>query len=112
MDLRQIYLSIAALSGLVSFKSLLHTAFTVRPDGLFLTFVLSFSCSEKALHTNTLSVSQLFGKEGSGSLSAEDLSDLMGALLGVPQHNAAELYRQASNQGQLTEGECQLCCIS
>lgn len=29
VDLRQIYLSVAALSGLVSFKSLLHTAFTV-----------------------------------------------------------------------------------
>lgn len=64
------------------------------------------------MHTNTLSVFQLFGKDGSGSLSAEHLSDLMGALLGVPQHNTTELYREASKQSQLTEGECQLCCIS
>ncbi len=35
----------------------------------------------------------------------------MGALLGVPQHNTAELYTQASNQGQLTEGEC-LCLMT
>ncbi|KAM9335437.1 lysophospholipid acyltransferase LPCAT4 [Symphorus nematophorus] len=73
VDLRQIYLSVAALSGFVSFKSLLHTAFT------------------------------LFDREGRGSLSADELSGLMGALLGVPQHNTAELYAQASNPGQLTE---------
>lgn len=30
VDLRQVYFSVAALSGLVSFKSLLHTAFPVR----------------------------------------------------------------------------------
>uniref|UniRef100_A0A8P4K877 Lysophosphatidylcholine acyltransferase 4 n=1 Tax=Dicentrarchus labrax TaxID=13489 RepID=A0A8P4K877_DICLA len=73
VDLRQVYLSVAALSGFASFKSLLHTAFT------------------------------LFDKEGKGSLSAEELSDLMGALLGFPQHHTAELYTQASSQGQLTE---------
>ncbi|XP_044038991.1 lysophospholipid acyltransferase LPCAT4 [Siniperca chuatsi] len=72
-DLRQIYLSAAALSGFVSFKSLLHTAFT------------------------------LFDREGRGSLSAEELSGLMGALLGFPQHQTAELYAQASNQEHLTE---------
>lgn len=77
VDLRQICLSVAALSGLFSFKSVLHTAFT------------------------------LFDREGTGSLSAEQLSNLMGALLGVPQRNTAELYTQASNQGQLTE-ECLL----
>ncbi|XP_076580704.1 lysophospholipid acyltransferase LPCAT4 [Chaetodon auriga] len=77
VDLRQIFVSVAALSGFVSFKSLLHTAFT------------------------------LFDREGRGSLSAEELSDLMGALLGFPQHNTAELYAQASSQGQLTE-ECLL----
>lgn len=48
---------------------------------------------------------QLFDTETSGSLSAEQLSGLMGALLGVPQHNTAELYAAASNQGQITEGE-------
>lgn len=73
VDLRQIYLSVAALSGFVSFKSLLHTAFT------------------------------LFDREGRGSLSAEELSGLMGALLGIPQRNTADLYAQASSDGQLTE---------
>ncbi|XP_070710617.1 lysophospholipid acyltransferase LPCAT4 [Pempheris klunzingeri] len=73
VDLRQLYLSVAALSGFVSVKSLLHTAFT------------------------------LFDREGRGSLSAEELSDLMGALLGVPQRDTAELFTQACNQGQLTE---------
>ncbi|XP_063756641.1 lysophospholipid acyltransferase LPCAT4 isoform X2 [Eleginops maclovinus] len=73
VDLRQIYLSVAALSGCVSFSSLLHTAFT------------------------------LFDTEGTGSLSAEQLSGLMGALLGFPQHRTAELYTQASDEGQLTE---------
>ncbi|XP_022623893.1 lysophospholipid acyltransferase LPCAT4 isoform X1 [Seriola dumerili] len=73
VDFRQFYLSVAALSGFVSIKSLLHTAFS------------------------------LFDREGRGSLSAEDLSDLMGALLGLPQHSTTELYLQASNQGQLTE---------
>lgn len=53
-----------------------------------------------------LFVFQLFDEEGRGSLSAEQLSDLMGALLGVPQRHIAELYTEASNQGQLTEGEC------
>lgn len=77
VDLRQICLSVAALSGFFSFKSLLHTAFT------------------------------LFDREGRGSLSAEELSELMGALLSVPQLNTAELYTQASDQGRLTE-ECLL----
>eukprot|EP00066_Takifugu_rubripes_P009454 XP_003976415.1 PREDICTED: lysophospholipid acyltransferase LPCAT4 isoform X1 [Takifugu rubripes] len=73
VDLRHVYFSVAALSGFVSFKSLLHTAFTC------------------------------FDKEGHGSLSAGDLSNLMGALLGVPQHKVEELYAEASNHGCLTE---------
>lgn len=73
VDLRQIYVSVAAVLGFVSFKSLLHTAVA------------------------------LFDGEGRGSLSAEELSGLMGALLGVPQHHTAELYALASNQEQLTE---------
>lgn len=48
---------------------------------------------------------QLFDEEGKGSLGAGELSGLMGALLGVPQHNVAELYSKASNDGRLTEGE-------
>ncbi|XP_071757453.2 lysophospholipid acyltransferase LPCAT4 [Centroberyx gerrardi] len=75
VDLRQIYLSVAALSGFVSFKSLLHTAFT------------------------------LFDKEDRGSLGAVELSGLMGALLGVPQHHTAQLYAEASGDGQLTEAD-------
>ncbi|XP_074517946.1 lysophospholipid acyltransferase LPCAT4 [Halichoeres trimaculatus] len=73
VDLRQVFVSVSALSGLVSFRSLLHTAFS------------------------------LYDTEGRGSLSAEELSDLMGALLGLPQNNTSELYQQASSQGRLTE---------
>ncbi|XP_028261633.1 lysophospholipid acyltransferase LPCAT4 isoform X2 [Parambassis ranga] len=75
VDLRQIYLSVSALSGFVDFKSLLHSAFS------------------------------LFDREARGSLSAEELSDLMGALLGVPQANTAQLYTEACRQGRLTEGD-------
>uniref|UniRef100_H3CDG3 Lysophosphatidylcholine acyltransferase 4 n=1 Tax=Tetraodon nigroviridis TaxID=99883 RepID=H3CDG3_TETNG len=74
VDLRHVF-SVAALSGSVSFKSLLHK----------------------------LRFLQFFDKEGRGSLSAGDLSDLMGALLGVPQNSVAELYAEASNHGCLTE---------
>lgn len=73
VDLRQLYFSVSALTGFTSFKDLLHSAFT------------------------------LFDQEGKGSLSAEELSDLMGALLGIPQHNTAALYAEASSGGLLTE---------
>uniref|UniRef100_A0A672G4J2 Lysophosphatidylcholine acyltransferase 4 n=1 Tax=Salarias fasciatus TaxID=181472 RepID=A0A672G4J2_SALFA len=73
VDLRQVYFSVSALSGFFSFKSLLHSAFT------------------------------LFSKEEEGSLSAEELSDLMGALLGIAQYHTAELYAEASVRGRLTE---------
>ncbi|XP_068584479.1 LOW QUALITY PROTEIN: lysophospholipid acyltransferase LPCAT4 [Cebidichthys violaceus] len=74
VDLRPIYLTVAALSGCVSFKkSLLHTAFT------------------------------LFDAEGRGSLSAEELSALMGALLDFPQRHTDALYAQACSGGRLTE---------
>lgn len=123
VDLRQMYLSVAALSGFVSFKSLLHTAFTVSAALLFFCFCFFFQDEQSAYikrlqnkwriqcatsfcqRAPLLSVFQLFDKEDRGSLSAEELSDLMGALLGVPQHNTAELYTQASDQGRLTEGE-------
>lgn len=51
---------------------------------------------------------QLFDREARGSLSAEELSDLMGALLGVPQANTAQLYTEACRHGRLTEGEALL----
>ncbi|KAM9717198.1 lysophospholipid acyltransferase LPCAT4 [Menidia menidia] len=73
VDLRQVCLSVSAITGFSSFPALLHTAFT------------------------------LFDGEGRGRLSAEQLSGLMGALLAVPQHNTAALYAQASGQGSLTE---------
>uniref|UniRef100_A0A3B5LE97 Lysophosphatidylcholine acyltransferase 4 n=1 Tax=Xiphophorus couchianus TaxID=32473 RepID=A0A3B5LE97_9TELE len=73
VDLRQLYFSVSALSDFTNFKALLHSAFT------------------------------LFDQESKGSLSAEELSDLMGALLGIPQHNTSPLYAEASGQGMLTE---------
>ncbi|XP_054881162.1 lysophospholipid acyltransferase LPCAT4 [Poeciliopsis prolifica] len=73
VDLRQLYFSISALGNITTFKALLHSAFT------------------------------LFDQESKGSLHAEELSDLMGALLGIPQHNTDALYTEASSQGKLTE---------
>lgn len=104
VDLRHVYFSVAALSGLVSFKSLLFTAFPVR---IFCQSLYSFRSvpHSKSLMRSSFLSHQFFDKEGRGSLSAEDLSDLMGALLGVPQHNIAELYAAASNHGCLTEGK-------
>uniref|UniRef100_A0A7N6A8U1 Phospholipid/glycerol acyltransferase domain-containing protein n=1 Tax=Anabas testudineus TaxID=64144 RepID=A0A7N6A8U1_ANATE len=75
VDLRQVCLSVATISGFFSFKSLFHTAFN------------------------------LFDNGGEGSLNAQKLSDLMGALLGFPQRNIDQLYAEASSQGQITEGE-------
>ncbi|KAL6118363.1 lpcat4 [Pungitius sinensis] len=73
VDVRPLYLTLAALSGRVGFPSVLHAAFT------------------------------LFDAEGRGSLGALELSDLMGALLDFPQRHTAELYAQASGGGRLTE---------
>ncbi|XP_053715828.1 lysophospholipid acyltransferase LPCAT4 [Synchiropus splendidus] len=73
VDLRQIYLNVATISGCVGFKTLLHTAYT------------------------------LFDREGRGVLDHSELPHLMGALLGVPQHDTAELYAEASRGGPLTE---------
>uniref|UniRef100_A0A6Q2YBJ9 Phospholipid/glycerol acyltransferase domain-containing protein n=1 Tax=Esox lucius TaxID=8010 RepID=A0A6Q2YBJ9_ESOLU len=73
VDLRQMYLSMAAVYGRLDFKSLLHRAFT------------------------------LYDREGSGSLTAVAVSDLMGALLGSPQHHTEELYRELSKGGTPTE---------
>ncbi|XP_077356490.1 lysophospholipid acyltransferase LPCAT4 isoform X2 [Festucalex cinctus] len=73
VDLRQIYLNVAALSGLVDFKSLLRTAFN------------------------------LFDEEGTGNLSAEELSCLMGALLGLRQRHIEQLYSEVSSGGWLSQ---------
>ncbi|XP_037117427.1 lysophospholipid acyltransferase LPCAT4 [Syngnathus acus] len=75
VDLRQIYLNMAALSGLVDIKSLLCTSFN------------------------------LFDEEGTGSLSAEELSGLMGALLGLRQNHTAELYLEVSTGGRLSQDD-------
>ncbi|XP_072314925.1 lysophospholipid acyltransferase LPCAT4 [Eucyclogobius newberryi] len=74
VDLRQVYLSVAGVSGAVPFRTLLHAAFALF-DG------------------------------GKGSVSAEELSGLMGALLGVPQHNTSELYGAACRQDAVTEDD-------
>lgn len=51
---------------------------------------------------------QAFDREGRGSLTKEELTELMGALLGVPQQSTEELYDTATkDQEQLTEGESQ-----
>ncbi|KAL4007262.1 hypothetical protein ACER0C_001114 [Sarotherodon galilaeus] len=73
VDLRHIYFSVAPLTGSVDLKTLLHSAFT------------------------------MFNREGGGSLSERELSDLMEALLSVPQHRVAELYAAASDRSRLTE---------
>uniref|UniRef100_A0A4W5MU78 Lysophosphatidylcholine acyltransferase 4 n=1 Tax=Hucho hucho TaxID=62062 RepID=A0A4W5MU78_9TELE len=73
VDLRQIYLSVTSVSGLLGFKSLLHTAFT------------------------------LYDRECNGSLTAVDVSDLMGALVGSPQYHTEELYTELSRRGAPTE---------
>lgn len=48
---------------------------------------------------------QLYDSNGDGLLSAEDLSGLMAALVGVAQYNITEMYSELTNGGQPTEGE-------
>ncbi|KAM9327769.1 lysophospholipid acyltransferase LPCAT4-like [Pholidichthys leucotaenia] len=72
-DLRQIYFSVLAVTSFVDLESILHSAFTT------------------------------FDREGHGSLNVEELSDLMGALLGFPQQDSSALHAVASSDGQLTE---------
>ncbi|XP_028330277.1 lysophospholipid acyltransferase LPCAT4 isoform X2 [Gouania willdenowi] len=74
VDLTQIYISLSALTDPENLEELLHFVFP------------------------------LFDSSGEGSLSAEQLSELMGALLGVPQRHTAELYEAACTDGRLTEG--------
>ncbi|XP_076846850.1 lysophospholipid acyltransferase LPCAT4 [Brachyhypopomus gauderio] len=73
LDLRQFCLSVCVAARLRDPESLLHTAF------------------------------MLYDGDGDGLLSAADLSDLMGALLGVSQYNVAEMYSELTSRGQGTE---------
>ncbi|XP_072526755.1 lysophospholipid acyltransferase LPCAT4 [Salminus brasiliensis] len=73
LDLRQLCLSVCTAAGLRSQEALLHTAFT------------------------------LYDSDGDDLLSAEDLSGLMAALVGVPQYSIAEMYAELTTRGQPTE---------
>ncbi|XP_043100178.1 lysophospholipid acyltransferase LPCAT4 [Puntigrus tetrazona] len=73
VDLRQICLSVSAVSGFRSLESLIHTAFT------------------------------WFDADQDGVLSADDLSGLMGALLGVPQYFITEMFTALTSRGRPTE---------
>lgn len=73
LDLRQLCLSVCAAAGFRSPEVLLHTAFT------------------------------LYDRDGDDLLSAEDLSGLMAALVGVPQYSIGEMYTELSSRGQPTE---------
>ncbi|XP_060720278.1 lysophospholipid acyltransferase LPCAT4 [Tachysurus vachellii] len=75
LDLRQLCLSLCTAAGLRTPESLLHTAFP------------------------------LYDSNGDGLLSAEDLSGLMAALVGVAQHSITEMYTELTDRGQPTEGE-------
>lgn len=107
VDLRNIYLSVAALSGSVSFKPLLHCAFNVSPFAWACFHQQSPQSISDAIRPSRRVVCpcvQLFDGGGKGSLGLGELSGLMGALLGFPQHSVAELYAEATNNGRLTEG--------
>lgn len=77
VDLRQICLSVSAVSGFRSLESLIHTAFT------------------------------WYDADQDGLLSADDLSGLMGALVGVPQHFITEMYTALTTRGRPTEASLQ-----
>ncbi|XP_026117431.1 lysophospholipid acyltransferase LPCAT4-like [Carassius auratus] len=77
VDLRQVCLSVSAVSGFRSLESLIHTAFT------------------------------WYDSDQDGLLSAGDLSDLMGALVGIPQYGGAEMYTALTSRGPPTEASLQ-----
>ncbi|KAM4713994.1 lysophospholipid acyltransferase LPCAT4 isoform 2-T2 [Anableps anableps] len=64
---------------------------------------LYFSVSALTDFTNFKNLLHSAFTEGKGSLSGEELSGLMGAMLGISQHNTGALYAEASRQGLLTE---------
>ncbi|XP_028841285.1 lysophospholipid acyltransferase LPCAT4 [Denticeps clupeoides] len=73
VDLRLVCVSVLAASGLRRLESLLATAF------------------------------RLYDGDGDGVLTAGELSGLMGALMGVPQHRTAEIYTALTSRGQVAE---------
>uniref|UniRef100_A0A8C9T5T3 Lysophosphatidylcholine acyltransferase 4 n=1 Tax=Scleropages formosus TaxID=113540 RepID=A0A8C9T5T3_SCLFO len=75
VDLRQLALSVAAVSGVWNLDSLIH---------------LSFS---------------LFDGDGKGSLTEKEMSDLFSALLGFSQRHVAALYLEVAGAGPPTQGE-------
>ncbi|XP_050970307.1 lysophospholipid acyltransferase LPCAT4 [Labeo rohita] len=77
VDLRQICLSVSAVSGFRSLESLINTAFT------------------------------WYDTDQDGLLSADDLSGLMGALVGVPQYGIADMYTALTTRGRPTEASLQ-----
>ncbi|XP_039519778.1 lysophospholipid acyltransferase LPCAT4 isoform X2 [Pimephales promelas] len=77
VDMRQVCLSVSAVSGFRSLESLIHTAFT------------------------------WFDTDQDGLLSAGDLSGLMGALVGVPQYAIDEMFSALTTRGRPTEASLQ-----
>ncbi|KAI5087948.1 lysophospholipid acyltransferase LPCAT4 [Silurus meridionalis] len=73
LDLRQLCLSLCTAAELRTPESLLHTAF------------------------------MMYNSNGEGLLSAEDLSGLIAALVGVAQYSIAEMYSELTNRGPPTE---------
>ncbi|XP_073672851.1 lysophospholipid acyltransferase LPCAT4-like [Garra rufa] len=77
VDLRLICLSVSAVSGFRSLESLIHTAFL------------------------------WYDSDQDGLLNAEDLSGLMGALVGIPQYGIAEMYTALTTRGQPNKASLQ-----
>ncbi|XP_067303741.1 lysophospholipid acyltransferase LPCAT4 [Pseudorasbora parva] len=73
VDMRQVCLSVSAVSGFRSLESLIHTAFT------------------------------WYDTDRDGLLSADDLSGLMGALVGIPQYDIGEMFSELTTRGRPTE---------
>ncbi|XP_051757202.1 lysophospholipid acyltransferase LPCAT4 [Ctenopharyngodon idella] len=77
VDMRQVCLSVSAVSGFRSLESLIHTAFT------------------------------WYDTDQDGLLSVDDLSGLMGALVGIPQCSVGEMYSALTSRGRPTEASLQ-----
>ncbi|XP_056091675.1 lysophospholipid acyltransferase LPCAT4 isoform X2 [Rhinichthys klamathensis goyatoka] len=77
VDMRQVCLSVSAVSGFRSLQSLTHTGFT------------------------------WFDTDQDGFLSAGDLSGLMGALVGIPQYAIEEMFSALTTRGRPTEASLQ-----